>query len=67
MGKNMFLKAKELINTLKQQKGDFISFDELKLAIMTHIGADERRCVKPYFKLMVDSQLILPTKDGIKL
>ena len=63
----MFTKAKELIDKLKREHGDSISLKELKLGIMQNIGADEVRCVKPYIKLMIDSQLILPTKDGIKL
>lgn len=67
MGKNMFTKAKELIVLLKREHGENISFDTLKLGIMRYIGADEQRCVKPYIKFMIDSQLISPTKDGITL
>jgi len=38
----MFTKAKELVDSLKQEHGNFISFATLKLKIMTYIGADER-------------------------
>jgi hypothetical protein len=58
MGKNRFTKAKEILNNLKREKGQKVSFNDLKLSIMRDAGSDLNRTVKPYISLMIDQALI---------
>ena len=63
----MYVKARELIDSLKRRDGTLISFDVLKNEIATKIGGDKNRTIKPYIKLMIDLQMIKERENGIEL
>lgn len=66
-GKSRYERSKELIAQLKREKGSLISFEDLRKAIISTLGSDENRTVRPYVKLMHEMKLIMDHGEHIEL
>ena len=59
-----YIIAKKLLTRLRSESGEILPFNTLRIEIIKNIGADDRRTVKPYIQLMLETELIIKEGDG---
>lgn len=62
-GQSRYKLAKEFISKLSR-KYKKVSLKTLKQYIAVHLGADDKRCIIPYMRIMSDSGLIKEISEG---
>lgn len=67
MGKTRYVRAIQFINRLKSQKKLKFLDKEFIVEIQKYLGADSKRTVQPYIKLMLETNLIKEEGEYVEL